>query len=226
MDTLRQQIEYYRARAGEYDEWFYRKGRYDQGEELNRRWFSEAAWCFEKLHSLGPVGRALELAAGTGIWTRELRQMADHVTVVDASSEVLRINREKLGDVANVEHVQVDLFAWEPTDRYDLVSFTFWLSHVPASHVDEFLAKVYSATRPGGTVWMVDSRRASSSTATNQSVETRSGFQERILNDGRTYQIVKIYYEPEQLHDLFARAGFTVETGETSNYFVYAVARR
>lgn len=27
--TLQQQIDYYRARAGEYDQWFYREGRYD-----------------------------------------------------------------------------------------------------------------------------------------------------------------------------------------------------
>ena len=32
---IQQQIAYYRARAGEYDEWFYRIGRYDRGAELN-----------------------------------------------------------------------------------------------------------------------------------------------------------------------------------------------
>ena len=226
METLKEQIEYYRSRAGEYDEWFYRKGRYDQGEELNRRWFDEAAWCLDKLHSLGPVESALELAAGTGIWTRELSQMANHVTAIDASPEVLAINREKLGDPADVEYRQADLFEWEPTDYYDLVSFTFWLSHVPPSHVEDFLSRVYRATRPGGRVWMVDSRRASTSTATNQSVKDEGILQRRILNDGQTFEIVKVYYEPAQLVDLFTRAGFTVETGETPNYFIYALAHR
>ena len=28
---LQDQIEYYRARAGEYDEWWFRTGRYDRG---------------------------------------------------------------------------------------------------------------------------------------------------------------------------------------------------
>ena len=40
-DILQQKIAYYRARAGEYDEWFYRVGRYDRGADWNARWFAE-----------------------------------------------------------------------------------------------------------------------------------------------------------------------------------------
>lgn len=31
-DILQEQIQYYRDRASEYDEWFFRQGRYDRGE--------------------------------------------------------------------------------------------------------------------------------------------------------------------------------------------------
>lgn len=34
MSLLHHQIAYYRARATEYDEWFYRQGRYDRGPEV------------------------------------------------------------------------------------------------------------------------------------------------------------------------------------------------
>src|SRR5690606_32352900 len=95
-DILRQQIDYYRARAGEYDEWFYRLGRYDHGETLNRLWFDEVEEVMQALRALGTVERALELAAGTGIWTAQLAQMANHVTAIDASEEVLEINAHKL----------------------------------------------------------------------------------------------------------------------------------
>ncbi|BAZ37103.1 hypothetical protein NIES4101_30240 [Calothrix sp. NIES-4101] len=40
-NIIQQQINYYCARASEYDEWFYRQGRYDRGEEINKRWFQE-----------------------------------------------------------------------------------------------------------------------------------------------------------------------------------------
>jgi len=32
---LAEQIAYYRDRAGEYDQWWFREGRYDRGPELN-----------------------------------------------------------------------------------------------------------------------------------------------------------------------------------------------
>ena len=32
-DILKEQVEYYRQRASEYDEWFFRQGRYYRGEE-------------------------------------------------------------------------------------------------------------------------------------------------------------------------------------------------
>ncbi len=42
-DILGDQIAYYRARAGEYDEWWFRTGRYDRGEAFNAQWHAETA---------------------------------------------------------------------------------------------------------------------------------------------------------------------------------------
>lgn len=38
---LKEQIDYYQARAGEYDEGFLCRGRYDRGFENNQLWFNE-----------------------------------------------------------------------------------------------------------------------------------------------------------------------------------------
>ena len=60
---IEEQIAYYRDRAGEYDEWFLRQGRYDRGPELNARWFAEVEEVARALEAFAPAGDVLELAA-------------------------------------------------------------------------------------------------------------------------------------------------------------------
>jgi hypothetical protein len=57
---LRQQLDYYRARAREYDQWWLRLGRYNRGHVLNTKWFTEAAVVSSALSKFRPVGRVLD----------------------------------------------------------------------------------------------------------------------------------------------------------------------
>jgi ubiquinone/menaquinone biosynthesis C-methylase UbiE len=227
---IQQQIAYYRARAGEYDEWFYRLGRYDRGEQVNAQWFAEVEIVMQALHNLSsPVdggGRAgvkhvLELAAGTGIWTQELLKIGQHITAIDASPEVIYINRQKL-NASNVEYIQADLFAWQPNTEYDLVFFGFWLSHVLPEQVDAFLSKVYRSLRVGGQFFMVDSLPDNLSAAKdNAPYQPDSIYHTRKLNDGSEYQIVKVFYKPAELQAKFEQSGFDAAIKATDHYFIY-----
>ncbi len=222
---IQQQIAYYRARAGEYDEWFYRVGRYDRGAELNQGWFDEVAVVMDALHSLPPVKHVLELACGTGIWTQELVKIAAKVTAVDASAEVIEINREKVKNFATgqVGYVQADLFAWQPEEEYDLIFFSFWLSHVPPEQLDGFLDKVRRAVKPGGRLFSIDSMPDNFSSAVNHEAYQKGNiYHTRKLNDGQEYRIIKVFYEPEQLAKTLAAHGFRAEVHTSGRYFWYA----
>jgi demethylmenaquinone methyltransferase/2-methoxy-6-polyprenyl-1,4-benzoquinol methylase len=224
-NILQEQIAYYRARAAEYDEWFYRKGRFDRGQALNQQWFDEAAVIRDKLHSLPRQAHVLELAPGTGIWTQELVKLADKVTALDASPEMIAINRAKV-QADNVDYHQTDLFQWQPEQQYDMVFFGFWLSHVPPEKLDGFLQAVAAALKPGGHVFMVDSKQQSTAMANNQLNMGDGVQQERTLNDGRNFTIIKIYYEPDVLESAFARAGIDLNARFTETYFIYAHGRK
>jgi demethylmenaquinone methyltransferase/2-methoxy-6-polyprenyl-1,4-benzoquinol methylase len=221
-DIIQQQITYYSARAEEYDEWFYRTGRYDRGEEINQRWFSEAGVVKSALYQINAVENILELACGTGIWTQELLNIGKQITALDASQEVIEINRRKLG-ATNIEYRLVDLFSWQPDAEYDLVFFSFWLSHVPPTLVDSFLAKVYKSVRVGGQVFILDSRFEPTSTAKNHILENDGDiYITRKLNNEQEFKIVKIFYQPEELRDKLTQVGFHAEVKVTDNYFIYA----
>jgi 2-polyprenyl-3-methyl-5-hydroxy-6-metoxy-1,4-benzoquinol methylase len=219
---LREQIAYYRARATEYDEWFLRLGRYDHGEEQNRQWFGEVAEVERALMQFAPRGRVLELACGTGWWTEQLVRYADQVTAVDASSEVIALNQAKLGLRENVHYQQADLFTWQPAHTYDVVFFSFWLSHVPPAHVDAFWEMVRRCLRPGGRVFFIDSLFSETSSASGHHQEGAAAVTTiRRLNDGRDYRIFKVFYHPEELEAQLASLGWRAEVTYTTEYFLY-----
>lgn len=228
-ETLRQQIDYYRARAAEYDEWFYREGRYDRGRLENRAWFDEVRLVAEELGHFGVRGDVLELACGTGVWTGMLAARADSVTAVDASPEVMRINEAKLRESGGsedlrgkVRFIEADIFQWRPDRAYDVVFFGFWLSHVPPELFDDFWQLVKEALKPGGRFFFVDSLPDPTSTARDHdSPNPRATRQLRRLNDGRTYEIVKVYYTPQELQEQLKERGFTATVGRTGRYFIF-----
>jgi ubiquinone/menaquinone biosynthesis C-methylase UbiE len=145
----------------------------------------------------GPI---LELAAGTGPWTRNLVETAASVTAVDASPEVARLNAERVKS-SRVRYVQADLFEWRSDTLYDFVFFGFWLSHVPEHRFVDFCRMVRSALRPDGQAFFIDNLFGQEQTAPNHKEIGRDGVVERKLTDGQTFNIVKIFYEPAALED-------------------------
>ena len=221
---LEQQKAYYRARAEEYDEWFYRRGRYDRGPENNARWLAEAAEVERDLERFAPRGDVLELACGSGIWTLHLARHASSLTAVDSSPEMLALNRARLGD-APVRYVQADIFEWRPDRAYDVVFFSFWHSHVPPECFEPFWGLVRACLKQGGRAYLVDSLHSETSTARDHLFEDPEATTSvRRLNDGREYRIVKVFLRPEQLARRLQPLGWQPHFAATANYFVYGWA--
>ena len=171
-----------------------------------------------------PSGKVLELACGTGLWTVELARHAASVTAVDASPEVLEINRARLGEAGRetrVRYVGADLFDWRPDDEYDVVFFGFWLSHVPPARFAAFWDLVRSALRLGGRAFFVDSLGAETPDE-KERCETAPGDHTtaRRLNDGREFRIVKVFYDPTDLERRLADLGWRFSV-RTTDHLLY-----
>lgn len=226
-ELLTAQRSYYRARASEYDAWWERVGRYDRGAAANAQWFAEAAELERALARFRPDGDILELACGTGLWTRILASRARRLTAVDAAPEMIRQNRSRLGG-APVEYVEADLFEWQPEPgAYDLCFFSFWLSHVPASRFEAFWRTVATALRPGGRVFFIDSGRSDRSTAADHRLPTADEeTMVRRLDDGREFRIVKRFYAPDWLEPRLAQLGWRVQVRRTGEFFIYGAGEQ
>ncbi len=222
--VLREQMRYYRERAGEYDATM-PGGEDDSPADAQAREFRALPRIIARLT---PCAQALELACGTGIWTQRLLDVAQHILAVDAAPEMLALNRAKVGAQvadARVDYQLADLFAWEGEAPVDLAFAGFWFSHVPAERLPPMLAALRRAVRPGGQLCIIDEPDTSPARPPASPEGQDPLLEMRALLDGREFEIVKIYRSPERLVDLCRDAGFPRVTCIPGTYFFGLIAQ-
>lgn len=210
---VNEQIEYYRARASEYDVTASPPG--DPLAPFGRQ--IERA-----LVRFRPTGRVLEMASGTGVWTVPLLRYASSVTALDSSPEMHEFSRKKIGADPRIHYLLADVFSWKPDRRYDVVFFANWLSHVPPGMFDRFWETVRAALAPMGRVFFVDEL-----VDAWRYEHLREDFVEdpsvravrRSLLDGRTFRLVKVFWNPEELRSTLGVMGWDVDIHRAGPFF-------
>ena len=204
------QIEYYRVRAPEYDETF--RGSHDPS-------------LVAALDACGPGGRVLELACGTGAWTEAIvRHNIESLLAVDAAPEMLAFHERRIRD-PRVRREVANLFAWEPPARFDIVTFAFWLSHVPPARFETFWRMVDVALEPHGTVLFVDQDDRAASW---EEIGGDSDYPTvaRPLSNGRTMTAIKVYHRPDRLEARLRSLGWDISVRAAGDGFLVGSGRR
>jgi demethylmenaquinone methyltransferase/2-methoxy-6-polyprenyl-1,4-benzoquinol methylase len=233
----REMVAYYQARAGEYDDWYLRRGRYAHGPIHDQAWNAELDQATRWLDALPLAGEIVELATGTGWWSPLLASKGS-LSCYDAAEAPLDLARERLLAHRLRAHLHVrDAWA-EPDRQVDAIFCGFWLSHIPSARLPGFLALVRRWLEPGGTFAFVDSRPDPSSGAIDQPArDTAAGdpaagassaprpaspeVVRRRLADGREFRVVKVFHEPAELADRLREAGFaSAEVSATPRFFL------
>lgn len=224
-ELLAEQQRFYRARAPEYDQWWQRRGHYDRGQEVAAEWNRQIDQVEAALDRFGASGDVLELAGGTGWWTERLARSADRLTVVDSSTETLDLNRQRVGR-GDIEYVVADLFEWRPARTYDVVFFSFWLSHVPRARFGDFWSLVRSCLGPQGRAFLIDNRTDPTEGAEMNDphvVHYGTDLHLRRLSDGSEYRVVKVLYEPAELASLLRDRDWAAQL-EATRWFIFGSA--
>jgi demethylmenaquinone methyltransferase/2-methoxy-6-polyprenyl-1,4-benzoquinol methylase len=218
-------VRYYAARAAEYDDWYLRSGRYSHGPVDDAAWQSDleaaARWLGERPFH----GRIVELAAGTGWWSPVLARRG-RLTLYDATPELLEKARARLtGAGLDAEFAVRDAWA-EPDRAVDGLFAGFWVSHTDRGRLDEFLGLAFRWLAPGGVFAFIDSRRDAASGALDHRPPA-GDVQIRRLDDGSSFRVRKVFYEPAELVPALERAGFIdIEVVTTDRFFVMGSGRR
>jgi SAM-dependent methyltransferase len=181
--------DYYRDRAAEYDAVYAKPER--QGD---------LARLGELLPGLVAGARVLEVAAGTGYWTRVMAGSAAAITATDINPQTLDVARTRDYGQTPVAFLDADGFALDRVaGEFDTAFAGFFWSHVLRGDLPRFLGGLRARLGPGARVIVLDNRYVpGSSTPVSRTSEAGDTFQRRTLSDGRRYEIVKNFPAREQ----------------------------
>lgn len=183
---------YYAARAREYDTVYAKPERQADLRQIER-------WLPARLS-----GEAvLEVACGTGYWTRFIAPAAASVLAIDSAAETLRIAEQRVA-AANVAFRLGDAYALPAQSPGFSAAFAgFWFSHVPLDRQREFLLGLNAALRAGALVVLLDNLFvAGSSSAISEQDADGNTYQSRKLDDGSTHRVLKNFPTEAQLRAL------------------------
>jgi SAM-dependent methyltransferase len=232
-ETLSAQIEYYRRRAPEYDE-----TSIECLESAGRHYAS-------LVKRLGPKGDVLELACGTGLWTQHLAAWAVSLTALDSSPEMVDFARARVREPA-AKFVIADLFAWQPEQRFDTIFFGFWLSHVPPQRFRAFWQLLDRCLAPQGRVLFIDEGPPRAAQEHPDRCLALKGGEvtvddgpinpepesspvpvvKRRLRDGTIHEIVKVFYDPDDLVRDLRAMGWSADVELTTDGLLAGTVRR
>jgi ubiquinone/menaquinone biosynthesis C-methylase UbiE len=189
--------EYYRRRAKEYEQMYYRS---------DPLWQKELKQIRNAIKKKLRGRRLLEIACGPGYWTQILSETARTIVATDAVQEMLKLAKTKKYGCP-VSLAKTD--AYHPSFKgnvFDAGMANFWFSHVPKSKIHYFLESFHSVLQDKSRVFMADNVYVP---GIGGQLIIKEGdentYKLRTASDGSKDLILKNYYQASELTKIFSQ---------------------
>ena len=211
-------ITYYARRAQEYDQIYEKPERQAELAKLGE-------WVQEQVAGK----RVLEVACGTGYWTRLMARTAASVLATDINAEMIEVAQQKLGEEEKVGFRVANLYELEPeVGAFEAVFGGFIWSHIPHQNLADFLVSLHTQVGKGGRLLFIDNTFvAGSSTPISHTDRDGNTYQVRQLADGSKYQILKNFPNKKQIRSLLNNVATDLQYTRLDHYWTlsYTLAR-
>ncbi|MEA2030571.1 MAG: class I SAM-dependent methyltransferase [candidate division Zixibacteria bacterium] len=189
---------YYRLRASEYEQIYYRNVPERRGEIDDEANF---------IRHLTADKKVLEIACGTGYWTKIASESAASIVACDISSEMIKMAQRKMYNCP-ILFCQADLNHLPFADNaFDIMIVGFWFSHHLKQNYQSFFDKIRLPLKQQGLIWLIDNNQPAEGSVNNSHHIDKYGnnYKQRHLDNGQTHIILKNYFTEDELVDIFAR---------------------
>lgn len=197
-------IDYYRARAGEYEQIYYR--------EIPARRKEIDDHC-EFVRGIARSKTVLDLACGTGYWTKVASDSAGELIGADISVEMLHQARQKsFGCPTGFVAANMYELPFQP-NSFDLLILGFWISHEPCQNYDSLFDNLIRQIKPNGKIWLIDNNPPAEGPQSDSAGldEFGNNLKFRKLQIGDQFIIVKNYFSRENLNQILSRSFNVIE---------------
>ena len=166
--------------------------------------------------------RVLELACGTGYWTRLMRAAAVSIHAVDLSQESIEVARRGAASDRRVTFELADLFTMAiDANRFSAVVSGFFWSHIPRQRLSGFVAGLASRLRSGTRLLFFDNRYVDGSSSPIVDTDPEGNtYQMRRLGSGDEYRILKNFPLRSELCRAVDGKGRAVDVTELQYYWI------
>jgi len=152
----------------------------------------------------------LEIACGSGYWTQVIGEAAASVLAVDINESLIEIARDRCRHMSNIDFQIADAYTLEGVPTGFSAAFSvWWWSHVPKARLQSFLKALHGKLHPGAQVMFRD-QLLYGGYRRRQDADGNT-LEERILPDGRSFEIVKNFTSESEIQAVLAGLAASVE---------------
>jgi ubiquinone/menaquinone biosynthesis C-methylase UbiE len=187
--------DYYSKRAKEYDSIYERN--------IPAR-LKEQDFIGNEIQSLFLNKTVLEIACGTGFWTKYLIGISPHVVACDISPQMLEIAQHKITD-SSFQFLIGDAYNPPKSMSYTGAMAHFWFSHVPKNRIASFLSSLHAVVEKNSPIMFVDNMyRSELGGKLIHKDGNKDTWKQRISHNQERFDIIKNYYTKKNLVRIFS----------------------
>ena len=211
---MNQQKIYYQKRAKEYERVYQKTERQEDLKTLHTY-----------LQEQATDKNILEIACGTGYWTKTLATTSHQIQASDYNKAVLEIAKTKSYGTTPVFFQQLDFWKLPSSNiSYDLIFGGFIWSHILKDQLPSFIKLLQGQIQKEGALLFIDNQYVEgSSTPISRIDQNGNTYQTRRLADGSAFEVLKNFPNQKEVEDLLVPMDLTIEWMDLKYYWILRI---